>query len=790
MTKGSRLPLLPLLAAAAGCPRPADVEVTIGSGAALGEYLVVAAREDGSVDQVLCPSGHGAGGVACTDGGAIVELAEGLVELTVKARGHSFATVALDVGGLPRSGDRRTAQVSLVTLAPFEDTADYATGFGEAGLDRFVSLAQSVDTDLGPTQVVKFYIADLGSSPVVYFQDTRAHPLHYEFAHEVLGLALSSAEFWQQTYRGTDRGAMAGTLVRYEKAACDSAALGMEASQPVAVTFFPSDDLLPEQALLAHRLVEERLGFAPLAGGLGRTAYVPAGSVQEEQLREKAGLFARRAAAWLTHGELWGGMEMQILNEGEAYGTLRYLSPEELETSVVSFGDVLLLSALPLELPIVGGTITEEFQTPLSHVNVAAVARGTPNVAWPGAASDPETAALIGQLVHMVAEDGELLLEETTLAEAQEFWDSRIPEIVELEADLSLSGLPAFADLGFDDAIRVGSKAANLAELHALLGDGSPDGFAVPFSHYDRFMRESIVDADLCESARLDCVEEGRDEVVCGDAASICLDGAGESFRDCSLRLMDMESFRSDSVLREALLDGLRHHIRNVPVAGDFALALDGRIVELFGDAPVRLRSSTNAEDLAGFSGAGMYSSTSAWGSGTEELASDEIRKVWASAWSWRAFEERSFWGLDHRTVYMGVAVHGAFGEEEANGVLLTQNVADPSVAGMYLNVQDGEVSVTNPEGGEVPEILSIVPGTGAGQVQVVRLCWSSLSPGVPILDQEEIQSLYETARQVQEHFAPLYGEDPYGMTLDIEFKLEGPERALVMKQVRPYLGS
>ena len=100
--------------------------------------------------------------------------------------------------------------------------------------------------------------------------------------------------------------------------------------------------------------------------------------------------------------------------------------------------------------------------------------------------------------------------------------------------------------------------------------------------------------------------------------------------------------------------------------------------------------------------------------------------------WNWRAFEERSFWNIDHLAVRMGVAVHRSLPDETANGVLITQNIADPSVAGFYVNVQLGEVSVTNPEDGALPEVFSVVPAPAGSEqpVQVVRRRWSSPVPG------------------------------------------------------------
>ena len=79
-----------------------------------------------------------------------------------------------------------------------------------------------------------------------------------------------------------------------------------------------------------------------------------------------------------------GGLRLQLLNQGVGYGTLRVMSPADLEAEPVSYQDIVVLTRLPNEAPLSGGTITEELQTPLAHVNVAARARGT-GASWPAA---------------------------------------------------------------------------------------------------------------------------------------------------------------------------------------------------------------------------------------------------------------------------------------------------------------------------------------------------------------------------------------------------------------------
>jgi pyruvate,water dikinase len=260
---------------------------------------------------------------------------------------------------------------------------------------------------------------------------------------------------------------------------------------------------------------------------------------------------------------------------------------------------------------------------------------------------------------------------------------------------------------------------------------------------------------------------------------------AHDTFGDYAARVVSDTDLRDDTRVREAAVDGLKFLVRHGRVDTTFADALDARAAEIFGDAQIRLRSSTNVEDLPGFSGAGLYESFSAYARG-DDRASLEIRKVWASVFEWRAFEERQYWNVDETRVRMGVAVNRAFDDEVANGVLITKNLQDPDAEGLYVNVQQGELAVTNPEQAALPEVFTIVPAQG-GDVQVMRERFSSLSPDVPLLAAEEIATLAEAAERTVVTFAPLYNVPPSMLALDLEFKFVGDSRALVIKQARPY---
>ena len=678
---------------------------------------------------------------------------------------------------------------SVPELRPdfIQNEEEYTGFYKEDGYAAFQKMAYTAKTEMGTSYLVKFVIIGFDTdSPEVHFMNTRRYPIHYDFAQIVLGDTRSVFEFERETYFTTEKNTIAGTLAYY--ASLDSI---------IALTFFPTDYITPAQVITVHKLIEERMLFLTPGASRNKLIYMPAGTNAERAAAEIAQDFKDAHIDVYTHAQLFGDVALQIMNTGTAYGTLRKLTAAELDTAIVSSHDILILETLPAEIPLVAATISKDPQTPLSHVNLAAIARKTPNIAFNGNELPDSLLALCGKLVKLEAKEIFYTVSVATLEEAQAFWKQNVRDQVTLTYDLSNSGFIDFADLDFGSAKSVGVKAANLAELHKLLPDYSPDGFAVPFYHYSHFMDYAQVTEGLCGRSFDDCGKEGRASGTCTQVKSACVDAlrpaqgsesAETSLRDYISALVSREDFKNDTRLREAALDNIRYMFKHIPVDKAFGDALDAKVRGLYGEAGVRLRSSTNSEDLSDFNGAGLYKSVKAT-TREKDLPSDEIRKVWASVWSFKAFEERSLWNIDHFSVQMAVAVHESYPDEVANGVIITQNIADLSVAGIYANIQVGETSITNPEGGELPEIISIIPSPPPQRgVQSVLLQHSSLCPDSTILNSGEIYMLYQTVRMIQDRFASLYKKNSDAIALDIEFKVMGEDRHFVFKQVRPYI--
>jgi pyruvate, water dikinase len=706
--------------------------------------------------------------------------------LLIKATGYKTTQIRLN--GLHDFPIDTTVALHMQSIPRIERTVDFCNGFsGNSGNAEFDSLSVHEKGEMGLVDLVKFYITWTGTDTSVYFQNTRKHPLHYDFAHEILGIALSRETFESVTYSGKDRQGLAGSILRYDSVSALISHNGSHCAMPYIVEFFTSDNLSPEQALIAYRLLEERMRFLPFKGETNRLYFLPASQARAGDLQAKQRLFAAAGALWANREDLYGSIKMQLLNRGTAYGTLRLLTAEQLNNTPLSIRDIPVLTSLPNDLPLVGGTITEELQTPLAHVNIAARNRGTPNMSLLNASIHPMVKPFLGKLVRFdVAQNG-FSIAEATVEDAKRFWEERAPteKLVPVFRE-GRDSLIAFSGLSFDDYPYIGVKAANLAELHSLIGASAPDGFAVPFAFYGQFIATAHLTEKLCAGACADCMSEGRDSSTCRMVRDAMLPLAANRLTISGLidTLLGDNVFLTNSLFREASLDAIRYFFKHSDVDPQFASKLDNYAFAFFGNDTIRLRSSTNCEDLPRFSGAGLYNSVSAV-IGGDDSPSKQIRKVWASLWSWTGCEERMYWNIDQKSVRMGVLVNRAFPHETINGVCITRNIADPSLDGIYLNAQKGEVSVTNPQPGELPEIVSLVMTNGG--FSIIRQRYSSLSPDTSLLSDSEFMNLYTTARTVHDHFALLYNQNPWDAAFELEFKIDGPDRSLFIKQVRPY---
>jgi phosphoenolpyruvate synthase/pyruvate phosphate dikinase len=238
----------------------------------------------------------------------------------------------------------------------------------------------------------------------------------------------------------------------------------------------------------------------------------------------------------------------------------------------------------------------------------------------------------------------------------------------------------------------------------------------------------------------------------------------------------------------EQRLFAIRWAIYRTPVATEVVDTVIALAIERWpADTKLRIRSSTNVEDLADFTGAGLYTSASTHAEYGAELVGNALKTVWASVWNPQAFVERDFYRVDHREVRMGLLVHPAQDGELANGVALTINEYNERRPAYYINSQVGEVSVTNPTGNAVPEQVLFYTWYEEPEYEVITrsslLGWTVDWPSeTSILTDAEIAELGEYLGAIH---AGLRSQYP-AAAVDVEWKLM-PGRQILIKQARPF---
>ena len=537
-------------------------------------------------------------------------------------------------------------------------------------------------------------------------------------------------------------------------------------------------------------------------------AFTPDGTAQAEAIRAIGDQLLAAGVAVVEPAALRPGLTAETYSEGEGYGYLTIV-PDGVEGDTFGPRDVLVIDAAPNDLGLVAGLITRQPQSVASHVNLRLREKAIPSAAAPGVFDNAVLTALANALVHVRARGTQVEIEPARIEDAEAFWSAHRPALDDPPADLEVTALTGLESIRSTDTAAFGTKAANLGELTQLLPvENRVDGFAIPFRAYADFMDQRGLTAEV--------------DALLADALVF-----------------------TDAAHKRSRLSELRLRIRAAELLPELALALETAIRTAYGEAGsstrLRFRSSTNAEDLPGLSGAGLYDSRS--GCLADDLDGDELgpsaclspehetylraelqrrqlelaefperafllpiiedleqdlneeksahvalRRVWASLWNDRAFDDREYYGIDQRKVFMGVAVHPTFVGERLEAVVLTELEPDAPEPLYRVVSQRGEVGVVRPtDPTAVPEILTFRRSAAGMPSSITLVQPSSLADdGVPLWPDPAVAELARLLFAVQDHFAAqIYPEiTPLSLDLEVDVTFDG---RTVVKQVRPY---
>jgi hypothetical protein len=446
-------------------------------------------------------------------------------------------------------------------------------------------------------------------------------------------------------------------------------------------------------------------------------------------------------------------VSVEILNEGVAVGYLKYIKDGKEGMVNSNFKHILLYERLPYRVPIANGILTLAPQTPFSHINLLAKNRKTVNAYFTAALPSNFLATYENQLVKITTQKttagSTLNITKISAAEAQPYWSQQRQLALHIpEPDLSVQSFSHF-DKGAKSVQTInciGAKASNYALLQHHLPSYTRKGFAIPFYFYFETIKSC-----------------GADRLI--------------------QQLLNNKDNLSPTAIKNEL-KAIREKITQAQVPASLYKELEWIAEEHYKGKKIRLRSSTNCEDLPTFNGAGLYESKGFWQGAERAIIRKKLLTVYASLWLDRAFEEREFFGINHQKVAMAILINEAFPDEYADGVALTlpNSTGTPTI---HINTQYGEVSVTNPEGTATPEVIYFRQFDSKWYVTQAQSSIHNI-----FVDNAELTPL---VRQLQKACAQIdrllkkgvAASDDYGV--DIEFKImkEATGFKLYIKQAR-----
>jgi hypothetical protein len=483
-----------------------------------------------------------------------------------------------------------------------------------------------------------------------------------------------------------------------------------------------------------------------------------------------------------VRGEMFGrniGAGLRGLNPGLARGTIH--TPKNLD-EIASFDreGIYLLPETVSDLPPVSGILTQGEGSSLSHVQLLARNLGIPNVVV--------TESLLGELRSKSGERAILAVSPGGVVQLNADgpqWDAvfgggeteKVDTSIEIrpdlqKLDLDTTGILEISKLRATDSGRSsGPKGANLGELKFYFGEQVPDGVVIPFGTFRKVLDQPL--------------KPGGPKVF---------DWMKKNYEDIE-KLGSKPDAQKKKV--SAFLAELRKWIANVDIGDDFNTDLRSILEQKFGpdgSYGVFVRSDTNVEDLAGFTGAGLNLTV------FNVVGFDNILKaihdVWASPFTERAYGWRQGNMSDPAYVFPAVVIQVAFPSEKS-GVMVTTDV-DQGVPG-WLSVAVSE-GVGGAVDGQATESIRVNSKTGEVQFlaqatapqRTVLLSTGGIgmaraSGTAAVLKRAEIDKLIAFAGGVTK-FPSLRDEQGNELPADIEFGFK--DGILAMLQIRPFVES
>lgn len=508
------------------------------------------------------------------------------------------------------------------------------------------------------------FVIDRKNKNKIYYVNSQKYRFHKDF---LIGnyLVLKGENLFENIYINENRRFIVGTIA-WQKTV-----------EKFTFEFWEGDMITAEQIKLVYDEISTTF-FQPV--------YFKPNSIRHEEISANLGIER------VTSDEISKNQGYLPLNTARGVGRIHIIDKLD-DTVEIGYNEIIVLNEVPQNLPPVAGIIITKPTSPLNHINILAKGWGIPN-------------AYIKDADKLLKEYDTWWVEfETTLSEYKikradkdilDQWKERQKALGKVikspPSNLEITRLATLAQMRQKDSIAYGAKAANLGEITAARIPNIivPAGFGIPFRYYDEFMK-------------------------------------AHDFDDKVLNFLIDDNFIHNPRYRREKLEEFRREIQNAEMDKKLAAEITRKWRTELAGRGVFIRSSSNAEDMPNFTGAGLYTTVPNVKEANKLIQA--VKTVWASLWNFEAYEARERNFIDHRGAYMGVFVQIGVNMDNG-GVMITKDPFDKDNKGaVYIAATRGHnLQITTPNeavnnsGGEVkrnviPEQILFSPQSNSVQV-------------------------------------------------------------------------
>ncbi|HYP02208.1 MAG TPA: PEP/pyruvate-binding domain-containing protein [Pyrinomonadaceae bacterium] len=502
-----------------------------------------------------------------------------------------------------------------------------------------------INTDAGYPLPHVMYVIDRKDKNRIYYVNSKRYRFHKDFVNGTYLSLERGNEFFENNYKKPNRRFILGTLA-YQTPL-----------KRWTFEFWEGDTITAEGIKLAGEVINRTF--------FERVAFKPNSIVQEEASATIAGLER------VTQSEIAREQEYQPLNLARGLGRIHIIKNLD-EHVEIGFNEILVLDEVPVTLPPVAGIITGKPSTPLSHINLLAKSWGVPNAYVRNAAELLKE--YDGWWVSFETKQGKFEIKRADKSALDEY-QRRLKErrdIMTPRYNLSERRLLDLRRQRARMADAYGAKSANLGEVAAarLPGIIVPNGFTIPLYYYDEFIKANELEGQIYE-------------------------------------MLDDQKFVHDPAYRRERLTEMRARIQAGKMQDELRGAVLRRVRAEYQGKGLFVRSSTNAEDLPNFNGAGLYSTVP--NVREEEKLIEAIKTVWASVWNFEAYEARERAVIDHTKVYPAVLIQEGVNADSAGVMITTDPYDDSNRQGIYISAKRG-LGIKVVEGKKIAEQIIYSP--------------------------------------------------------------------------------